>query len=391
MARLENGYPFDSELFSAEGDVPLVRIRDLTADTFETFVPAPVSPRVMLQDGDIVIGMDGDFNAVRWGRGPAALNQRLCRLRPAPGSDIRFVEYTLPTPLKWINEAQYATTVKHLSSGEVLAARIPCPPYEEQRRIADFLDDQVARIDNIITARRRQSSAIREAIREAIASGVEADASAYGWIPLRRWVTAVDQGWSPQCDSVPAGQGEPGVLKLSAVRDGRFDPTENKAMLPESEPDARYLVRAGDLLMSRANTPELVGDSAVVSGECRDLYLPDLLYRVALSINEPSYVCGALRTPRVRGLLRVIGRGTSLSMAKMRGEDIRALPVPAAPPAVRVQRAHEFDLAERDSMEGIARLALSIGRLAELKRSLITAAVTGEFDVSAADGSRAQA
>lgn len=265
---------------------------------------------------------------------------------------------------------------------------IPMQGPHEQQRIADFLEDQVGRIDNIITARNRQLQLISDQSREAIANAIEADAAIYGWIPLRRWMTTIDQGWSPQCDNVPAGTGEAGVLKLSAVRDGKFNPAENKAMLPGSQPEPRYRVHAGDLLMSRANTPELVGDCAVVNGEELNLYLPDLLYRVGLSIDESTYVDNALRTPRVRGLLRVIARGTSLSMAKIRGEDIRALPVPAAPLGVRKERLGEFFKVDREAKQGATHLQVSMQQLGELKRSLITAAVTGEFDVSTADGSR---
>jgi type I restriction enzyme S subunit len=71
--------------------MPLVRIRDLFAKEFSTYVTGPIPPSVVLRDGDIVIGMDGDFETVLWRRGPAALNQRLCLLRPRDGVDARFV------------------------------------------------------------------------------------------------------------------------------------------------------------------------------------------------------------------------------------------------------------------------------------------------------------
>lgn len=167
LVKLTNGFPFPSDRFGPSGDMPLVRIRDLAGAEFETFVTGPVSPEFVIADGDVVIGMDGDFNLKRWNRGPAALNQRMCLLRPREGVDIRFVEYALPSILSIINDLTFATTVKHLSSSDVLGERIALPPLEEQRRIADFLDAETSRIDRLVGASLR----FRETLLERRAAG----------------------------------------------------------------------------------------------------------------------------------------------------------------------------------------------------------------------------
>src|SRR5699024_1132885 len=124
MAQLVNGYPFDSADFSSTGDVPLVRIRDITAEVFETYVPREKTPfSALIRDDDVVIGMDGDFNVALWRRGPAALNQRVCLLRANEHADARFLAYSLPTHLQVINDLTYSTTVKHLSGSQVLHIR----------------------------------------------------------------------------------------------------------------------------------------------------------------------------------------------------------------------------------------------------------------------------
>lgn len=172
VVSLENGYPFPSEDFRSEGATPLVRIRDLLANEFSIFLSETPSPQWLLQNDDIVIGMDGDFNVVRWNRGQAALNQRLCRLRPKAGADIRFVAYALPSNLTWINATRQATTVKHLSSTEILKARIPLPTAKEQERIADFLDAQYAINSNLIAAEERQIALLQERKRSLITAAV---------------------------------------------------------------------------------------------------------------------------------------------------------------------------------------------------------------------------
>ncbi|MEU8072331.1 restriction endonuclease subunit S [Micromonospora sp. NPDC049151] len=159
VVRLVNGYPFPSDSFASSGSIPLVRIRDLLASEFQTYASGHVPSQVMMRDGDVVVGMDGDFNVVIWKRGTAALNQRLCLLRPREAVDMRFIAYALPLILKVINDLTFSTTVKHLSSSDLLTERLLLPPLDEQRRIADFLDVQTARVVALDDCRDRQLAA----------------------------------------------------------------------------------------------------------------------------------------------------------------------------------------------------------------------------------------
>lgn len=148
LATLDNGHPFKSEHFSADAGVPLVRIRDLSSSKFETFVPEEEVPSTsQIRNGDLLIGMDGDFTVRRWTRGPAAMNQRVCMLRPRDGADIRFLAYALPSELERLNALAFSTTVKHLSSGDVLGIRVPNWDGHTQRRIADYLDHETAEMN----------------------------------------------------------------------------------------------------------------------------------------------------------------------------------------------------------------------------------------------------
>ena len=255
------------------------------------------------------------------------------------------------------------------------------PKVDQQRQIAAFLDDRVVRIDQIIAARREQ---IR-LISETYSAWLDALISRFRQLPLRRFLRRIEQGWSPIADSVPAINGESGVLKLGAVRNGDFHPEQNKAFLRDSAPRERYRVRQGDLLITRANTATLVGDAGVVKdvGDV-PLYLSDLIYRVELSGYDADLASAALRTSHVRQLIGVVARGTSGSMPKLRGEDLAELPLPIVPAEDQVATA-ALEMAERETRDReIAHLSQSIHLLTEYKSSLITAAVNGEIDVTTA-------
>ena len=79
------------------------------------------------------------------------LNQRVCCVRTKPTElDDRFLFYFLPFPLKTLNDVTYSTTVKHLSSLDLLKFRFYAPNVREQHAIADFLDRETARLDTLV-------------------------------------------------------------------------------------------------------------------------------------------------------------------------------------------------------------------------------------------------
>ena len=261
MVQLFNGYPFDSAQFSSDGEIPLVRIRDLAAQDFQTYIPGPIPGSCELRNGDLVIGMDGDFNTCLWERGPAALNQRLCALRPRPETDIRWVAYNLPPHLKFINDTQYATTVKHLSSGEVLAIRFAVPNYAEQKAICDFLDCETAKIDAVIAKQGQLISTLREdriaTITHAVTKGLDPDVEIVDigpdhapvpkrWVvaPVKRFLRSLDHRRIPLSTTERgARQGEYPYYGASGVIDHVDDYLYDGDLVLVSEDGANLLAR----------------------------------------------------------------------------------------------------------------------------------------------------
>jgi type I restriction enzyme S subunit len=147
VASILNGFPWKSEYFGTDKGVPLIRIRDVTTGKTETRYSGPVDEGFWINAGDLIIGMDGDFNLRRWAAEPGLLNQRVCKVSPDENSySSRFLEYVLPSYLKLINASTSSVTVKHLSSRTLAEIPLPLPPLAEQRRIVKKLDALTARI-----------------------------------------------------------------------------------------------------------------------------------------------------------------------------------------------------------------------------------------------------
>ena len=198
LANLVNGFPFDSKSFDRSQGTPLVRIRDLFNTTTEVqWAGAPV-PQAEIGNGDILIGMDGDFSVGWWAHGPALLNQRLCSVRALEVRlSQRYLFYSLPFPLSALNDVTYATTVKHVSSLEILKFRLPCPSLDEQRAIATFLDRETAKIDELVARKERLIELLREKrtalITRAVTRGLDPN------VPMKdsgvEWLGEIPAHW----------------------------------------------------------------------------------------------------------------------------------------------------------------------------------------------------
>ncbi|MFC9123250.1 hypothetical protein ACFTXO_26205 [Streptomyces sp. NPDC057067] len=270
---------------------------------------------------------------------------------------------------------------------QFLAVPVAIPDLEEQRHIADFLDAETARIDRLSDLQQRVIDRLDEREAAQLDNAIDELIHQSGTVPLRRFVWSVDQGVSPQCEAVPAGDDEWGVLKVSCLRPGVFNSEENKRLPDGIQPERGSEVHEGDLLITRANTPQLVGSTAVVRHVRGRLLLSDKIFRVRLAEGmSPDFVAVVARGSRIRSLSAAGSNGASQSMANIRFEQVKAWPMPA------VGTAQQQDLVERvaRNRRSLDALRPAVNRqldlLTERRQALITAAVTGQFDVSTASG-----
>jgi len=195
---------------------------------------------------------------------------------------------------------------------------------------------------------------------------------------LRHLISRLDQGWSPNANASPAIEDEWGVLKLSAARYGRFFPSENKAL--DEVPDGAPLVtpQTGDLLVSRSNTPERVGDACLVLEDYPRRIVPDLLYRVKLNLElvHPAYLCGFLLSRSARAQIESDARGSSGSMVKLAQSHLRGWLTPCPPPPEQRAIADFLDreTAKIDTL--VAKKRTLVERLKEKRTALISRTVT---------------
>jgi len=188
-----SGFPFDSQKFEFEDNgvyMPLIRIRDINGSSTEVYYSGSYPIESVVKTGEVLIGMDGDFNISKWKGTNALLNQRVCKLREDSSMNTHYAFYMLSSPLKAINSVTYATTVKHLSVYDIYNAFIPVPPISEQAAIATYLDTHCAKIDNLISIQQKRiallqelkQSVITHAVTKGLNPNVEMKQSGVEWI-----------------------------------------------------------------------------------------------------------------------------------------------------------------------------------------------------------------
>lgn len=277
----------------------------------------------------------------------------------------------------------------------------PRPSRFEQTQIARFLDHETARIDALIEEQQRLIELLKEkrqaVISHAVTKGLDPTVpmkdSGVEWlgeVPAHWELTAVkyvvesmSQGWSPQCDNYPAEDGEWGVLKVGCVNGGMFNPAENKRLPDELEPDARLTIKQGDLLISRANTRDLVGSAAIAVSDYPWLMLCDKIYRLRLNAERiaPEHLALYLGSSAPRSQIELAASGASDSMQNISQSVVMDMPLPLPPVGEQEAILRLLGDTLKRSDELVADVTIQRCLLQERRSALISAAVTGKIDV----------
>ena len=151
--------------------------------------------------------------------------------------------------------------------------------------------------------------------------------------PVRELLAGITTGVSVNSESRPRQPGELGVLKTSAVTYGVFRPDENKVVVGDELHRVRERPKAGCVLISRMNTPNLVGASAYVDRDWSDLVLPDRIWQLQPKpdATDGRWLAHFLSAGNIRRSLSELASGTSGSMKNLSQEKFMGLRVVVPP------------------------------------------------------------
>ena len=212
---------------------------------------------------------------------------------------------------------------------------LPVPGIDDQKQVIANLEAQLAAVEDArqaATAQLRELTQLANAIIRETLTHPDTETHTLGDVLVR-----IEAGKSFQTSDQPAKPNELGVLKVSAVSWSAFRAEEAKAV-SNYQPEPHHRVGARDLLISRANTRELVGAVVLVGHDHPHRLLSDKTLRLVIDElhADKIFLLYALRTEAARRHIEHFATGTSDSMRNISQEVISSIPIPL--PDLPIQR-----------------------------------------------------
>ncbi|MFJ1649916.1 hypothetical protein ACIOC2_00585 [Streptomyces sp. NPDC088337] len=317
-----------------------------------------------------------------------AYSNHMTRLRGPKGLDSKF----LAIQLHWLWACGYFRTVlnNHVNQASVarnvlLSTQIVLPPLPEQLRIVVEVEQQIARIEvgeSSVRAAEKRVAGLIQAIRAQALWPVANDEplpEGWEWRVVDDVLDDIEAGKSFTCLPRRADDDEWGVIKVSAMTWGEFREGENKALPQERDPNPEYEIKAGDILVSRANTVDYVGAPVLVESTRDKLLLSDKSLRLVPKPGiDRNWLIHVLSSAPVRAYYSERATGTSDSMRNISQKIVRSarIPVPQSD-ATRAEVARKVN-AGIASVEGLrATFTEHAEHARSLRASLLHTAFTG--------------
>lgn len=319
-----SGCAFPSSGFNRNNGVPLIRVRDILSGKTETYYEGSYDLKYLIKKGDLLVGMDGDFNREYWKGTDALLNQRVCKITPNPETlDKNFLYHFLQKELDKIHATTDVVTVKHLSVKKIQDIKIRLPSLKEQKRIATILD----KADAIRQKREQAIKLADDFLRAKFLEMFGTPANNIHRFPkgtIRDLVDSVNYGTSAKAS---IDSGEYPILRMGNITyQGRWDFTDLKYLDLSVKEKDKYLVKEGDLLFNRTNSKELVGKTAVYE-EDRPMAFAGYLIRVRPnSIGNNYYISGYLNS--IHGKITLMNMCKSIvGMANINAQELQNIEI----------------------------------------------------------------
>ena len=323
------------------GSIPWAVIGDLTDGTVAetarkvTHLGLDESSAKMVPRGSLLIGMYGSIGKLGITSTEMATNQAIAFLIPGPRVTVEWLFFCLLQDRHNLQRAGKGAAQQNISQTVLRDWPIPVPSLAMQLEIVSAME----RAKNFEVASLQAASRVRRRVDALMASARLQEFTSAPMVRLSDILEGIEAGRSFQCLTRPAGAQEWGVIKVSAMTWGFFRPEENKAIPPDRDPEGRFEIAPGDLLVSRANTEKYVGAPVLVPSGCRPrLLLSDKSLRLRPRGDvAPEWLAHVMASPSVRSSISATATGTKDSMRNISQSALFDLQVPR-PSTVACQR-----------------------------------------------------
>lgn len=129
LVDVQYGYAFDGSLFNtAKNGMPIIRIRNIPSGNTGDYTTEEADSQYVIHNGDILVGMDGEFHFNSWSGPDAYLVQRTCSFRPHNSEMRGYLLQAIHAPIKYFENTVVGATVAHLGKKHIDTINVlTCP------------------------------------------------------------------------------------------------------------------------------------------------------------------------------------------------------------------------------------------------------------------------
>ncbi|MDJ0746499.1 MAG: restriction endonuclease subunit S [Xenococcaceae cyanobacterium MO_167.B27] len=285
-------------------------------------------------------------------------------IRGLEGIETLFLIHLIRTFESQISQKGTGTTFKAISGNILRNLEFPLPPLNEQKRIVakiEALQTRSQRVKQELEAIKPLLEQFRQSVLAAAFRGdltkdwreqnpdvepaevlfkdsddlvISNKSIPKTWIhiKLNSLINKIQAGKNFKCPEIPVNQDRVGLVKISAVTWGRFNPQETKTVDDKSQINPDLFINKGDFLVSRANTIELVGASVIVEEINYQIMISDKVWRIVTNEQaNKKYIDFFLKSKRGRKEIETRATGNQQSMRNISQKAFKDVVIPFAP------------------------------------------------------------
>lgn len=335
----------------------------------------PQSGAASVEIGDVLFGKLRPYLAKTWlADRPAYASTELLCLCPHAGIDSRWFAYLMGSSaiVEWARATSDGTKMPRTSWDRLREFKVMVPSVAEQAAIADYLDRETARIDSVITGKRRLLDLLDERLRAEIDGLIWAGNP--NTIALGRIAKRIDVGIAEAATHAYADAGVP-LLRSTNIRPNRIDVSDLLHIQAWfAEKNKSKTIFADDILTVRTGN---AGVSAITPPELAGAQCFTQLITTIRQPNSAAFYCYALNSGPVRAYFQSAGWGSAQDNISV--PILSRAPVPLLDPRKQRDVVGRIRTTELSSTSAVKLLRRQISLLGERRHRLIESAISGEI------------
>ncbi|MEN4759323.1 restriction endonuclease subunit S [Chryseobacterium sp. C39-AII1] len=357
--------------------------------------------KVEVKNGDLLLLWDGS-NAGEFFMGKnGVLSSTMVKLLfDESANDRLFLYYQLKFFEDFLKSQTNGSGIPHVDKEILLSIDVKHFKPSEQTQIATILskvDKAIAQTEQLIA---KYTCVKIGLMQDLLTKGIDENGnirseethefkdSPLGKIPkewdcvnLSFFIEKLESGVSVNSDDIPIGGNQLGILKTSALSQCKFNFEQNKTVKQFDLPRLKCPIRKGAILISRMNTPDLVGENALVKDTFDNLYLPDRIWQTIFKNIEQlnvNWLASVLASDNYRKTIAFLGTGTSNSMKNISKKSFLEVLIPKVPITEQNQISNQIIAVEEFEISNTKQLS----KLQSLKTGLMQDLLSGKVRVN---------